>query len=168
MMQLWLSKHPHEVHESPSCMNSKNRVHLAVLMICLFPIGMSGCGSPKTFSETEASNLKPLAVMYGRYIGSNQGRGPKDMQELKSFIQSRPKEELANLNINDVESLFVSSRDKKPYKFKFESKPAVPGQSASIFAWEQEGIEGKRFVAGTLGEVLEVDETKFRELVPNP
>jgi hypothetical protein len=145
-----------------------NRKKGRTLVALLAWILVAGCESPKTFSETEASNLKPLAVMYGRYIGSNQGRGPKDQQEFKAFIQSRPKEELTNLNASDVESLFVSSRDKKPYKFKFDSKPAVPGQSANIFAWEQDGLDGKRYVAGTLGEILEIDEQKFRELVPNP
>jgi hypothetical protein len=106
--------------------------------------------------------------MYGRFISSNAGRGPKDEAELKAFIKSRPSVELSNLNASDVESLFVSSRDKKPYKLKFDTKPLVPGQSANIFAWEQDGINGKRFVAGTLGEILEVDQEKFRQLVPNP
>lgn len=106
--------------------------------------------------------------MYGRFISTNQGRGPQSAEELKAFIQSRPKDELSNLNIGDIESLFVSSRDKKPYRFKFDSKPSAPGQSANVFAWEQEGVAGKRYVAGTLGEILEVDQTKFAQLVPNP
>lgn len=106
--------------------------------------------------------------MYGRFIGANKGRGPKDEQELKTFIKGRSQEELSNLGISDIDSLFVSSRDKKPYKLKFESKPSVPGQSSNIFAWEQDGIGGKRFVAGTLGEILEVDQAKFQQLVPNP
>jgi hypothetical protein len=139
-----------------------------LILAWLAPVLMTGCDRAKTFSETEASNLKPLAVMYGRFIGSNKGRGPKDEQELKTFIKGRSQEELSNLGITDVESLFVSSRDKKPYKLKFDTKPAVPGQSSNIFAWEQEGIGGKRFIAGTLGEILEVDEQKFRQLVPNP
>ena len=127
-----------------------------------------GCQKAPTFSETESSNLKPLAVMYGRFIGANRGRGPKDEKELKEFIKARSQEELSNLGISDIDSLFVSSRDKKPYKLKFESKPSVPGQSSNIFAWEQDGIGGKRFVAGTLGEILEVDQAKFQQLVPNP
>jgi len=129
---------------------------------------MPGCESRDASSATESSNLKPLAVMYGRFISTNSGRGPKDEQELKQFIRGRPQEELSNLGVTDVESLFVSSRDKKPYKLKFDPKPAAPGQFSNIFAWEQDGIEGKRYIAGTLGEIQEVDEAKFRELVPNP
>ena len=145
---------------------NRNRF-LLTLAILSYSLSL-GCERTESFSKTESSNLKPLAVMYGRFISSNAGRGPKDEAELKAFIKSRPSDELSNLNASDVESLFVSSRDKKPYKLKFDAKPLVPGQSANIFAWEQDGIDGKRFVAGTLGEILEVDPEKFRQLVPNP
>ncbi len=142
--------------------------------LCLMLLGlgsaslMIGCGGRSQSADTESSNLKPLAVFYGRFVSSNRGRGPKDENELKEFIKSRPQADLDNLGVKDVESLFTSSRDKKPYKFKFESKPGVPGQSSTIFAWEQDGVGGTRFVAGTLGEIKEVGEEEFRTLVPNP
>jgi len=135
----------------------------------LVSLGLSvGCRSRSASAETESSNLKPLAVYYGRFVNSNRGRGPKDENELKEFIRKRPADELKQMGISDVESMFVSARDKKPYKFKFETKPAIPGQASNIFAWEQEGVGGTRFVGGTLGEVMEVNEEKFRQLVPNP
>ena len=145
----------------------KPRLSLAILGLVAQSL-LLGCENGNSFSATESSNLKPLAVMYGRFISSNKGRGPMNEQELKAFIKTRPKEELANLGVNDIDSLFVSSRDKKPYKLKFDAKTPVPGQSSNIFAWEQEGLGGKRYVAGSLGEILEVDQEKFRELVPNP
>jgi hypothetical protein len=142
--------------------------------LCLILLGLGsatflvGCGSRSQSAETESSNLKPLAVYYGRFVGANRGRGPKDENELKEFIKTQPAAELEKMGAKDVDSLFVSSRDKKPYKFKFESKPSAPGQSSTIFAWEQDGVGGKRFVGGTLGEVKEVGEEEFRTLVPNP
>jgi len=126
-----------------------------------------GCGRSNSSAETESSNLKPLAVYYGRFVGANRGKGPKDENQLKEFIRNRPADELSTMGITDVDSLFISSRDKKPYKFKFEEKQPMPGQ-LSIFAWEQDGVNGKRFVGGTLGQIEEVDEARFRELVPNP
>ncbi len=138
-------------------------------LVCVLALSLNfGCQNGASTSPTESSNLKPLAVMYGRFISSNQGRGPKDEQEFKDFIKNQPSQELSNLGVTDVESLFVSSRDKKPYNLKFYAAPPAPGKSINIFAWEQDGIQGKRYVAGTLGEIKEVDETTFRELVPKP
>lgn len=142
--------------------------------LCLMLLGMGsaslilGCGGRSQSADTESSNLKPLAVLYGKFVGANRGRGPKDENEFRAFIKSRPQSEIEGFGIKDPESLFTSSRDKKPYKFKFEAKQAVPGQSANIFAWEQDGVGGKRYVAGTLGEVKEVGEEEFRTMVPNP
>jgi hypothetical protein len=34
-------------------------------------------------------------------------------------------------------------------------------------AYEQEGVDGKRYVATVVGAVEEVDEARFRELVPD-
>jgi hypothetical protein len=128
---------------------------------------LSGCGSSNDSAERESSNLKPLAVFYGRYIGSNRGKSPADENELKEFIRSQPADELNNLGVTDVEALFISSRDKKPYKFNFKAKASNPGEIA-VFAWEQDGVEGKRFVGGTLGQIEEVDSERFQKLVPNP
>jgi hypothetical protein len=142
------------------------------LCLLLLAIGSAstliGCAPRTESAATESSNLKPLAVYYGRFVSSNRGRGPKDEKELKEFIQKRPQSELDNFGIKDVDGLFISSRDKKPYKFKFEAKPSAPGGSATIFAWEQDGVDGKRYVAGTLGEIKEVGDEEFRTLVPNP
>lgn len=142
--------------------NCRSLTCVAILSLVL------GCQNDAPNSATESSDLKPLAVLYGRFIGSHQGRGPKDEQEFKEFIKSQSSQELSGLGVTDIESLFVSTRDKKPYKLKFYATPPVPGKSMNVFAWEQDGIKGKRFVAGTLGEVMEVDEAAFRELVPNP
>ena len=44
--------------------------------------------------------------------------------------------------------------------------PPGPG-GAPVIAYEQEGVGGKRFVASSLAAIEEVDEARFRELVPN-
>ena len=71
-----------------------------------------GCQKAPTFSETESSNLKPLAVMYGRFIGANRGRGPKDEKELKEFIKARSQEELSNLEMDNKDFLQKSTNER--------------------------------------------------------
>lgn len=128
---------------------------------------LTGCGPDQKVVERETSNLKPLAVYYGRYQGAHQGKAPANADELKTFIRSRPAEELKALGATDVDSLFISSRDKKPYQFVFSATPAPPGPEIVVFAYEAEGIDGKRYVGGTLGQVEEVDEARFKKLVPD-
>jgi len=36
-----------------------------------------------------------------------------------------------------------------------------------VVAYEQEGVNGKRFVASKMGAVEEVDEARFRKMVPS-
>ncbi len=55
---------------------NRNRF-LITLAILSYSLSL-GCERTESFSQTESSNLKPLAVMYGRFISSNAGRGPKD------------------------------------------------------------------------------------------
>ena len=139
------------------------KFYLFALIFCASFVA-AGCDPTADNSATESSNIKPLAVFYGRFVGANRGRVPKSEQELKDFIAGRPAEELQIFGISDVENLFVSSRDNQPYKFNFNAKAIAPGQMV-VFVWEQTGVDGSRYVGGTLGEVEEVDEQRFRELV---
>ncbi|MFO1063842.1 MAG: hypothetical protein U0892_08275 [Pirellulales bacterium] len=140
---------------------------LASLVCLVGTLLLGGCSNNAPQAERESSNLKPLAVYYGRYVGQHRGKSPADEKELKEFIRKQPTTELEAFGIKDVDALFISSRDKKPYKFSFQQKSVMPG-SIAVFAWEQDGVDGKRYVGGTLGQIEEVDEAKFRELVPNP
>ncbi|MBX3420526.1 MAG: hypothetical protein KF752_03110 [Pirellulaceae bacterium] len=137
---------------------------------CLLGLAMvfvAGCSRQDSSAETEASNLKPLAVYYGRYIGAHRGKRPANEKQLKDFIAKRPIAELQMMGVHDVEALFISSRDNQPYRFRFQSGASKPNE-IEVFAWEQVGAGGVRYVAGTLGQVVAADEERFRQLVPNP
>jgi hypothetical protein len=127
---------------------------------CVIPLG---CGSGARKAEEQMqSNLRPLAHFYNRYVQENRGRAPANEEEFKQFIRSRPSQDLADQGVTDVESLFVSSRDNKPYVVIYG------GQAPSdVVAYEQEGVGGKRFVATNLGGVEELDEAGFSKRVPN-
>jgi hypothetical protein len=135
------------------------------IVVCL---GL-GCSSQQKNLEEEQSNLKPLAVLYGQFVGRHQGRPPDDEAQFKQFVQTQGKETLASFGVTDVSSLFVSSRDGKPYVIRYgqQALTGPPGAGGSpVVAYEQEGVDGVRFVATSMGAVERVDEARFKELVP--
>ncbi|MFO0816875.1 MAG: hypothetical protein U1A77_02960 [Pirellulales bacterium] len=129
---------------------------------------LSGCGGTAEKAAQEASNLKPLMVLYGQYIGMHRGQPPASEAEFKAYIKSVKPEVLKSLGAENPDSLFTSSRDQKPYVIIYGPASGPPGPAGQpVVAYEQEGVGGKRYVASTLGAIEEVDETRFRELVPN-
>lgn len=121
-----------------------------------------GCGSSTKKVDQETSNLKPLMVQYGKYLGQHRGQPPANDAEFKAFVKSPAQ------GVNDPDALFVSSRDKQPYVILYGRVNGPPGPAGQpVIAYEQEGIGGRRYVASTLGAIEEVDEKRFRELVPD-
>lgn len=128
-------------------------------------------------------------VFCGQFRGSNQGRTPANDEELKAFIKSKGPDALQPFKVADVDALFISPRDNQPFVILYEKLAAssgvpgmptpgegTPGSSGSapsalggqpVVAYEASGVAGKRLVASALGAVDEVDEKKFRELVPS-
>jgi len=127
-----------------------------------------GCSTQRESQDREESNLKPLAIFYGQFTGQHQGQPPASEAEFKEFVRSLPSGDLASFNVSDAESLFTSSRDGEPYVIVYGAPSGPPGPGGSpVIAYEQTGKGGKRFVASSMGAVEEVDEARFKELVPN-
>jgi len=63
--------------------------------------------------------------------------------------------------------MFVSSRYKKPYMVIYGPTSGEGPAGQPVIAYEQEGMNGKRFVASKMGAVEEVDEARFRKMVPS-
>jgi len=135
-----------------------------VLAACV----VAGCGQNTAKLEQETSNLKPLMVLFGQYTGQHRGQPPASEEEFKAYIKTVDPAALESLGVKDAESLFTSTRDKKPYVILYGGANGPPGPAGQpVVAYEQDGVGGKRYVASTLGAVEEVDEAKFRELVPS-
>ncbi|MGI8981149.1 MAG: hypothetical protein ACR2FY_18130 [Pirellulaceae bacterium] len=142
------------------------------LMLLALVAGCLGCGTPgESNREREDSGLKPLAIFYGRFVPQHQGKPPKDEAEFKAYLKEpQNAEELKEtFNIADIEAMFISSRDKKPYIVIYGPTSGEGPAGAPVVAYEQIGLEGKRFVASTMGAVEEVDEARFKQmLAPTP
>lgn len=141
------------------------------LMILGVGLACLGCGGPGSEASRarEESGLKPLAIFYGRFVPQHLGQPPKDEAEFKAYlIEPQNLEELQKVfNVPNLDALFVSSRDKKPYIVIYGPTSGEGPAGQPVVAYEQEGVNGKRFVASKMGAVEEVDEARFRKMVPN-
>ena len=135
-----------------------------------FCVVAAGCQG-KTAGELAPveSNVKNIAIFYGRYMSQNRGRTPPDEATLKKFIASHPATELAALKATDVDQLFVSPRDKQPYVVRYGATLPPPSPTGSpVIAYEKDGVGGRRFVAFANAGVEELDDARFQQLVPQP
>lgn len=141
---------------------------LALLVISASLLIACGCTkNQKQSAPQETSSLKSLAIVYGRYLGTHRGEPPADEASFKQFIQSLPPEQLAAMKATDTAQLFTSARDHEPYVVIYGKPTGPPGPAGSpVIAYERTGVEGKRFVASSIGAVEEVDEARFKQLVP--
>ncbi|MFO0870306.1 MAG: hypothetical protein U0935_15360 [Pirellulales bacterium] len=152
------------------CERLGTRIRSVVLSLffCGIVGGLAGCNDTAAKISQESSNLKPLMVLYGQYVGTHRGQPPANEAEFKAYVKALDPAALKSLGVTDVDGLFVSSRDNKPYVILYGPASGPPGPAGQpVIAYEQEGVAGKRYVASTLGAVEEVDPARFQELVPN-
>jgi len=142
-------------------------------ILLIFAVGLAclGCGGPggEASRAREESGLKPLALFYARFVPQHQGKPPKDEAEFKAYLnEPQNLEELQKVfNVPNADAIFVSGRDKKPYVVIYGPTSGEGPAGQPVVAYEQEGVNGKRFVASKMGAVEEVDEARFRKMVPS-
>jgi len=147
-------------------------VFLAIVL--MVPIGCSG---DKKIAHEQQKHLSKLARAYGFYVRKHQGNRPPTMTALKEYVKQMSPEDLAsaNLEASEVDSMFISTRDGQEYMLRTITGAAGPpgaggvpggGGFETVVLYEKEGKDGKRLVAYETTRVEEVDEEKFKQLVP--
>ena len=136
----------------------------SLLLVATAIVGLllvAGCTRQEDAAAVEMrSNMRALAVCYGDYMKANRGRVPKNEKTFRKWLEKRGDDYLDSLKVDSLDDVFISSRDNEPYV-------VIYGKPKSIVAYESVGIDGKRYVADDLGVATEVDEARFRELVPD-
>ena len=117
-----------------------------------------GCTSHQTIEAAaeQGSNLKPIATLYGQYIGQHRGRPPASEEAFREFIEKEGSAIMESYGIASVDELLVSERDGQPYVIVYAGQPKPTTQSGSVVAYEQQGVEGKIFVTDDLGDVRQI------------
>ena len=114
---------------------------------------------------TEVS-LKAVAVAYGSYLRTHQGKGPANETDFRNYVQKMADAERQQLGITDVSKFLQSPNDEQAYVVRYAFTPPPPGPSGvSWIAHEKAGKDGKRFVAFVTGQIREVDEAGFQEIL---
>jgi hypothetical protein len=136
--------------------------HLFLVIGAFLLLPIAGCGTGEP--ERDGADLNALSTYYLDYARS-QRTPPPNEQAFRDFIAEIPAERRQQLNAQDIDTIFVSPRDGKPYVVVYgeETKGEIP----DVFAYEQEGADGKRWVARSLGYVSEVEASEFQQLVGN-
>jgi hypothetical protein len=141
---------------------------LALLLGIILLRGIAGCStdhSVEAIAALNSSNIQKLTNLYSAYQASRYGPGPKDEAELKRFA----KEEmgayhlgLMHIDPNNLDTLFVSDRDHKPFKVRYGVNGGPGVVNALVF--EEEGVGGKKQVGLNGGTVMEVGDSQYEEM----
>ena len=123
--------------------------------------GSAGCGSSATAEPDAKVGITKLLRLYQLYVEKNQ-KGPPDEQALRDFGKKlSPKERDEYLIGEDLESVFISPRDKQKYVIKYNAR--LDPSNMQAVAWEATGEGGMRFVALSNGYVEEYDEETLKQ-----
>lgn len=140
---------------------------VALLPAAVLIAGLTGC-SDKTAKEVAAmnrTNMHRLANLYAAHQNYKGGKGPSSEADFKEFIKKFDAEKLTMMGVNsaEVDKLFVSERDGKPFKVRYN----VGGGRGSVdpVVFEAEGAEGKKQVGYTGGKVEDVDDATYQQLL---
>jgi hypothetical protein len=121
---------------------------------------LAGCGrqtgGTKVASPAEV-NLQKILRLYGEFQRS-QHKAPANADELKAWAKKQSKEKLTEMSIEDVDTVFISPRDNEPYEVV-----QLPMGRGPLVAHEKTGVGGKRYVIGSTGTLVEMDQKQFEE-----
>jgi len=130
--------------------------------------GLFGCrgnSGPAMIAANNDTNLKRLGTLYGFFQLRNEFRGPRDEAEFRAFIAAQDARRLALAGVSpaSIDTLFVSERDRLPFRIRFGVDTHVRGPALPV-VFEQEGRDGRRQVGFTGGATEEVDAATYESL----
>ena len=125
---------------------------------------LAGCsdGVGTKIAALNETGIQRLVNCYTFYHVKNGYKGPKDEADFKKFIAMPGNEkgfERAGIDTTDIDAMFISSRDEKPFRVKYNVTGSSFGFSAPII-FESEGVDGEIMVGfgGAKTELMSKEE----------
>ncbi len=134
---------------------------VCAMLTCVLIAGC-GDGASSQGEATDDSHLKFVADSYALFLKEHR-RLPNDDAEFREFATKRAADD-PKAKGQTVDQLLTSERDGKPFGL-FTLEDSLPDGFFQA-AYEQVGVDGRRLVADSAGNIQEVDEATFREMVP--
>lgn len=135
-------------------------IAFALLVTCI-ALTLSGCGdnAEQMMKDANATNIQRLSNLYHFYQSRHQWMGPKSVEDFKEFIKQSEPERLSRMGVDpsDIDGLFVSERDGKPFEFRFLI-PGSPMGKRDPVVFEVEGVNGKKMVGFTSLNPMEAED----------
>jgi hypothetical protein len=117
--------------------------------------------------DPNEKHILKVTFLYMDFRGAHQGRGPRDMQELRSWAKGLKKEKLATRGIEDIDTAFISPRDNQLYVLvdPKAGRAGPGGRPPMLLVYEKTGVDGKRMGANGMGYAFEMDEERLKQLL---
>ena len=133
-----------------------------LVLLCLTSL-VIGCGrSEPSVADVNNTNIKRLRGAYGMFLIAHGLKGPQSEEELKEFLRTDKgaltKLERMGLAVDDIDAIFVSERDGKPFKVRY----GLEGIGDHPMVFESEGVDGRRLIAFVVPR--EVDDAEYEAL----
>ena len=93
-------------------------------------------------------------------------KGPSDEKALKEYAKTLSEKQLDELMIGkDVESIFVSPRDKEPFQIVYGHNLSGGGETVAVI-FEKTGHNGLKYASLSMGYSEEYDEETLKGYLP--
>ena len=135
------------------------------LLVSSMLVGCGGVDQQSVLEAANGTNLQRLTNLYLSYQSRNDWNGPPDQATLREFAVSFDKKKLARIGIDpsQIDELFVSERDGKPYKIRYNVKGSSRGSTEPV-VFEEVGVSDKRRIGFLNMTEREVDAAEYDQL----
>ena len=143
--------------------NVLNKSIVRAAIVLVVSATFLGCGGGTTTEDAaiERSQFKTLTLAYLGFQSANKGKIPKSEEEFRQYIDRGIGDKLRSQSLT-LDEIFISPRDGKP--FVFVTRENITKANRRVIGYEQEGIDGRRYLSDRSGAVMDVSEDEFQRM----